>query len=218
MQFDIITIFPDIFDSYINKGMIRLAQEKKKVKFKFHDLREYAVDKYGTIDDRPFGGGAGQVFMIEPLTKALKKIRKKKNSKVILLSAKGKVWSQSKAQSFSKLDQIIFICPRYEGVDERIKEFIDEEISIGEFILTGGELGALTIIDSVTRLLPGVLGGSDSLLEESHSTKGYLEYPQYTRPEIFKYKSKKMAVPKVLLSGHHANINEWRKKHSKFND
>lgn len=215
MQFDLITIFPDIFTSYFSKGMIRIAQEKKKIKCNFHNLRNFAVDKHGTVDDRPFGGGPGQVFMVEPIIKALKKIRRKKKSKIILLSAKGKTWNQQLAQKYSEQEQLIFICPRYEGIDERIKKFIDEEISIGNYVLTGGELGAMVIIDSVTRLLPGVLGKQESLNEESHSTAGYLEYPQYTRPETLIVNKKKLNVPKVLLSGHHQKIKGWREKHSK---
>jgi tRNA (guanine37-N1)-methyltransferase len=228
MKFDLITIFPEIFDSYINKGMLRVAREKKIIKFKIHNLREQAIDNHGTVDDRPFGGGPGQVFMVEPIYKTLKKIKRAKKSKVVLLSAQGKKWNQQLAQKFSKFDQLIFICPRYEGVDERVKKFIDEEISIGDYILTGGELGALVIIDSVTRLIPGVLGKQESLNEESHSTPGYLEYPQYTRPEVFKYsetsktsgtskvskKQKTLKVPKILLSGHHANIEKWRDENS----
>jgi tRNA (guanine37-N1)-methyltransferase len=216
MRFDLLTIFPEIFDSYISKGMLRVAGEKKLIQIKTHNLRDYAVDKYGTVDDRPFGGGPGQVFMVEPIVKALKKIKPKKKSKVILLSAKGKRWTQQLAQKFSKEDQLIFICPRYEGVDERIKKFIDEEISIGDFVLTGGELGALVIIDSVTRLIPGVLGQPESLVEESHSRPGYLEYPQYTRPAEFKHNNQVHKVPKILLSGHHAKINDWRQKKSRI--
>jgi len=230
MNFKILTIFPDIFDSYLNKGMMRIAIEKKIIDVKTINLRDYAVDNHGTVDDRPYGGGPGQVLMVKPVFKSLqlinrttdqlsKKKRKKLKSKVVLLSAKGKTWNQQMAQKFSKLDQIIFICPRYEGHDERILEFVDEEISIGNFVLTGGEIGALTIMDSVTRLLPGVLGKQESLNNESHSTPGYLEYPQYTRPEIFSYKkktkTKKLKVPKVLLSGHHQKIKDWRKKNEK---
>lgn len=221
MRFDVLTIFPDLLDSYLDQGMMRVAQEKKLAKFKFHNLRDKAVDKHGTVDARPFGGGPGQVFMVEPIVKTLEKItkkpffsRKKINRKIILMSAKGQRWNQQLAQEYSQLDQLIFICPRYEGVDERVKEFIDEEISIGDFVLTGGELGAMVVMDSVTRLIPGVLGEPESLSEESHFTKGYLEYPQYTRPEIFKYKNKDYKVPEILLSGHHANIEKWRKENS----
>jgi len=231
MKFNIITIFPEILDSYFSKGMIRIAQEKKLIKIKTHDLRDFATDKHGTVDDRPYGGGPGQVMMVEPVYKAIKKILqlrptastqddKHKKTKIVLLSAKGKKWNQQMAKKFSKLDQVIFVCPRYEGHDERIKKFVDKEISIGNYVLTGGELGAAVIIDSITRLLPGVLGKSDSLKKESHSQPGYLKYPQYTRPEIFEYKSKDAlqrvsTVPKTLLSGHHNKIKAWREKQAK---
>lgn len=219
MKFDLITIFPEIFDSYINKGMLRIAQEKKIVTFKTHNLREYAVDARGTVDGRPFGGGPGQVFMVEPIYKALKKIRRRKKSKVVLLSAKGKTWDQQLAKKYAKLDQVIFICPRYEGVDQRVRKFVDDDIAIGDYVLTGGELGAMVIMDSVTRLIPGVLGEATSIEEESHSEPGYLEYPQYTRPEVFKYKEekkiKKSRVPQILLSGNHGKIKEWREEKSK---
>lgn len=219
MKYEIITIFPDILESYTSKGMLRIAQEKKKIQIKTHNLRNFAIDNHGTVDDRPYGGGPGQVMMVEPVYKSLKKIRRSKKSKVILLSAKGKTWNQQLAQKFSKLDQLIFICPRYEGHDERIKKFVDEEIAIGDYVLTGGELGALVIIDSTARLIPGVLGKEASLIEESHSKPGYLEYPQYSRPEVFtfweKKKKKTLKVPQVLLSGHHKNIEDWRTQKSK---
>jgi len=238
MRFDIITIFPDILDSYTSKGMLRIAQEKKLIEIKAHDLRKFAVNDYGQVDDRPYGGGPGQVLMVEPVYKALRTVckgttkhknieakkRKDKKNKIILLSARGKTWNQGMAREFAKLDRIIFICPRYEGHDERIRKFVDEEVSIGDYVLTGGELGAAVIIDSVTRLIPGVLGKAESLKTESHSTPGYREYPQYTRPEIFSYsktsktsKKKKVVlkVPKVLLSGHHKKIEEWRREHEK---
>lgn len=255
MHFDLITIFPDMLESYFSKGMIRIAQEKKLIKIKTHDLRQFAVDKHGTVDDRPYGGGPGQVLMVEPVYKALKQLsneatkqrsnetmkqptfttssvgKRNKKIKIVLLSARGKKWDQQMAQKFSKLDQVIFVCPRYEGHDERIRKFVDEEISIGDFILTGGELAAAVIIDSVTRLIPGVLGKQESLRDESHSKPGYLEYPQYTRPEVFEFKTcktspaklcgasktSKLKVPMILLSGHHANIAEWRNKHEKLN-
>ncbi|MFH0779867.1 MAG: tRNA (guanosine(37)-N1)-methyltransferase TrmD [Parcubacteria group bacterium] len=277
MKFDIITIFPDILDSYVNKGMLRIAQEKKIIKIKTHNLRDFAVDKHGTVDDKPYGGGPGQVLMVEPVFKALKRIcidkarlvspsskdktrlasqskgskdatscvsRPAKKTKIILLSARGKKWTQQLAQSFSKLDRIVFVCPRYEGHDERIQKLVDEEISIGDYVLTGGELGAMVIMDSITRLIPGVLGKKESLKEESHSQVGYLEYPQYTRPEVFhvshkvktghalshrqaktrhalsaiKTKKTLLKVPSVLLSGHHKNIADWRAKNVKTLD
>ena len=215
MQYDILTIFPNIFDSYINESILGRAQKSKKIKIKVHDIRKNTVDKHGTVDDKPYGGGPGMVMMVEPIYKTLKKIKRKKNSKVVLLSAKGKTWTQQKAQRYKNLDQLILICGHYEGVDERVKNFIDEEISIGDYVLTGGELGAMVLIDSTARLISGVLGKKESLKEESHSKKGYLEYPQYTRPEIFKAGKKEFKVPKMLLSGHHAKIDEWRQKQSK---
>jgi len=216
MQYEILTIFPSIFDSYINESILGRAQKSKKIKIKVHDIRKNAVDKHGTADDKPYGGGPGMVMMVEPIYKTLKKIKRKKNSKVVLLSAKGKTWTQQKAQKYKNLDQLILICGHYEGVDERVKNFIDEEISIGDYVLTGGELGALVLIDSTARLIPGVLGKKESLEEESHSKKGYLEYPQYTRPESFKVGKKQYQVPEILLSGHHAKIKEWREKNSKI--
>lgn len=216
MQYHILTIFPKIFNSYINESILGRAQKSKKIKIKVHDIRKNAADKHGTVDDKPYGGGPGMVMMVEPIYKTLKKIKKKKNSKVVLLSAKGNTWTQQKAQKYKNINQLILICGHYEGVDERIKNFIDEEISIGDYILTGGELGAMVMIDSISRLIPGVLGKEESLKEESHYKKGYLEYPQYTRPEVFKVGKNKFSVPEVLLSGHHAKIEEWREKHSKL--
>ena len=219
MKFQIITIFPNILDSYLSESILKRAQEKKLASFKIHNLRDWTTDKHKTVDDAPYGGGAGMLMKIEPLFKALKSINRevKKTSKrkVILLSASGKKWNQKMAQKYSKLDEIVFICGRYEGVDARIKKFIDEEVSIGEYVLTGGELPAIVMIDSMVRLLPGVLGNQNSVIEESHSEEGLGEYPQYTRPEIFEQAGKKLRVPKVLLSGDHKKIEEWRKKNTK---
>lgn len=221
MKFHLISIFPDIFTSYLNESILKRAQEKKIIKVKTHNLRHYTTDKHQTVDDTPYGGGAGMLMKIEPLYQALKEIKKsssvsnKKKRKIILLSASGKNWSQSLAKKYSQLDELVFICGRYEGVDARIRHFIDEEISIGDYVLTGGELPALVMIDSITRLLPGVLGNEASLLEESHSLAGINEYPQYTRPEVFVADNKKHSVPKVLLSGNHQEIKAWRLKNSK---
>lgn len=221
MRFHLITIFPKIFDSYINEGILKRAQNKKIISFKMHNLRDWTNDKHRSVDDAPYGGGAGMLMKIEPLYRALKEIKKSgrniapKNKKIILLSASGKKWNQSLAKKYTKLKEIIFICGRYEGVDARIKNFIDEEISIGDYVLTGGELPALTIIDSITRLLPGVLGNENSALEESHSETGVLEYPQYTRPEIFKVGSKKYVVPEILLQGDPKKIKAWQKEQQK---
>ncbi|MDP2944045.1 MAG: tRNA (guanosine(37)-N1)-methyltransferase TrmD [bacterium] len=221
MTFHLLTIFPNIFDSYLDESILKRAQKKKAAKFKIHNLRDWTSDKHKTVDDAPYGGGAGMLMKIEPLYKALeniKKLNKKispKKRKIILMSAGGQKWTQALAQKYSKLDEIILICGRYEGVDARIKKFIDEEISVGDYVLTGGELPALTIIDSITRLLPGVLGNNQSLIEESHCESGLLEYPQYTRPEIFTAKGKKYPVPKILLSGDHKKIKAWREKSMK---
>lgn len=218
MRFHVLTIFPRILDSYINEGIIKRAQKNDLIDIMTYDLRDWTADRHRSVDDTPYGGGAGMVMKIEPLYKALKDIKKKakgKKKKVILFSAKGKEWNQQLARKYSKLTDIIMICGRYEGVDERIAGFIDEEISIGNYVLTGGELGALVVVDSVTRLLPGALGNIMSSEDESHAQEGVLEYPQYTRPEIFKAGRKKLAVPRVLLSGNHAEIEKWREKHKK---
>lgn len=220
MNFKIITIFPEIFSSYINEGMIGRALREKKIKITAHDLRRWTKDNHRTVDDTPYGGGAGMVMKIEPIYKALGALKlrgssKGKKTKVVLLSAKGKKWDQQTAKKYAKLNEVAFICGRYEGVDERVLEFIDEEISIGDYVLTGGELGALVMIDSITRLLPGVLGNKESAQDESHSEEGVLEYPQYTRPEIFSAAGKKYAVPKVLLGGNHAEIEKWRNEKKK---
>ncbi len=221
MKFHLLTIFPDIFDSYLNESILKRAHDKKAAEYKIHNLRDWTTDKHKTVDDAPYGGGAGMLMKIEPLYKALEAIKKMskkanpKKRKIILMSASGKKWTQALAQKYSKLDELILICGRYEGADARIRKFIDEEISIGDYVLTGGELPALTIIDSITRLLAGVLGNSQSIVEESHSESGTLEYPQYTRPEVFIAGGKKYPVPKILLSGDHKKIEEWREKSKK---
>jgi tRNA (guanine37-N1)-methyltransferase len=217
MRFKIITIFPDMFRSYFSEGIIRRAADKKIISLQTYDLRDWTHDKHRSVDDTPYGGGAGMVMKIETLYSALQDVKKadkttKAKRKIVLLSAKGQTWNQALARRYSKLDEIIFVCGRYEGVDQRIENFIDEEISIGDYVLTGGELGAMTIIDSLTRLLPGALGNEESATDESHSQEGVLEYPQYTKPAIFKAGKKSYAVPDVLLSGNHAEIKKWREK------
>ena len=214
-KFKIITIFPEILSSYYNESIIKRACDKKIIGIENYNLRDWTTDNHKTVDDTPYGGGAGMLMKIEPLYKALQAIKKGGNSKkrkIVLMAASGTTWTQKKAKEYTKLDEIIIICGRYEGVDTRIKEFIDEEISIGDYVLTGGELGAAVMIDSISRLLPGVLGNDDSAIEESHSEEGVMEYPQYTRPEIFKVGKKSFPVPRVLLEGNHKLINEWRKK------
>lgn len=196
MVFDILTIFPKIFDSYFEHSLIRHAKEKKLIKINIWDLRDFTKDKHRVVDDRPFGGGPGMVLKVEPIYRALKKIKSKK---VVLLSPRGRRFNQKKAKELSQLKQLTLICGRYEGVDERVKKFIDEEISIGDYILSGGELPAMMIVEAVTRLIPGVLGNIESLKD--------IGYPVYTRPENFKG----MKVPKVLISGNHKKIAKWRK-------
>jgi tRNA (guanine37-N1)-methyltransferase len=218
MKFDIITIFPEILDSYFKEGMIGRALKTKKIKIKAHDLRKWANDKHRSVDDSPYGGGAGMVMKAEPIIKALKQVvknRLNRGRKIVLLSAKGERWTQKKAREYAKLKEIIFICGRYEGVDERVLNLIDEEISIGDYVLTGGELGAAVVIDSVSRLLPGVLGNDESAVSESHSEEGVLEYPQYTRPDVLTIGKKSCKVPEVLLSGDHARIAKWREENKK---
>ena len=235
MQFDIITIFPKMFDSYFNESILARARKNKLIKVNVHNLRDYTEDKHKTVDDTPYGGGAGMVFKIEPIYKVLVKIvgksklkcfRKriknqkseiKNNSKtkIILLSAKGKKFDQAMARKFSKLDKLILICGRYEGVDERVAKYlVDDEISIGEYVLMGGELPAMVVTDSVTRLIGGVLGNEKSAENESFSQAEYLEHPHYTKPEIFSPDKKtSWGAPKVLLSGDHKKIEEWRERH-----
>ena len=213
MRFDIITIFPQILDSYFSFAQIKRAKEKGLIDIALHDLRDFTKDKHRTTDDAPYGGGAGMVMKVEPIEKCIAEVLKqspfpREEIKIILLSAKGKIFTQKKSSELSKkYKQIIFICGRYEGVDERVaKHVADEEISLGKFVLSGGELGAALVLDSVTRLLPEVLGNKESLLEESYNTQE-IEYPQYTRPEVFKG----WKVPKVLLGGDPKEIEKWRK-------
>jgi tRNA (guanine37-N1)-methyltransferase len=241
LQFDIITIFPEIFDSYFKESILKRAQEKKIIKIKIHNLRDYTKDKHKTVDDRPYGGGAGMIMKVDVIYRAVLNIIdkriEKRDRRIILFSAKGKKFEQKKAQKLKKYKQIILICGRYEGVDERVAKYIaDEELSIGDYVLTGGELPAMVVLDATARLMPGVIK-EDSLKEESFNSKIknskleiQKEYPQYTRPEIFEpkkfvknwkaypsnfCKTKTWRVPRVLLSGHHKNIKDWQNKHSK---
>jgi len=216
MKFDIVTIFPGIFNSYFDESILKRAQAKKLVEIKIHNLRDYTKDKRKTIDDTPYGGGAGMVMMVKPIYECIKKIKKSDKSRIILFSAKGKKYTQADARRLAKYNNLTFICGRYEGVDERVAENLaDEEISIGDYILTGGEIPAMVLVDSISRLIPGILGNPKSLDEESFGKKirnSVLEYPQYTKPEDFAG----WKVPKILLSGDHQKIKEWRNKNSKI--
>jgi tRNA (guanine37-N1)-methyltransferase len=217
LKFDIITIFPQIFDSYLKESLIGRAQKKGSISIKIHNLRDFTSDPHKTVDDRPFGGGLGMVMKIEPIYKAVKKIKKGRKSKIILFTPRGKKFNQKIAYQLSKLSQIIMICGRYEGVDERVaKHIADIELSIGDFDLMGGELPAMVVMETVTRLIPGVIGKPALLKERITKDKGFVECPQYTRPEVFSPgKGVKWKVPKVLMSGNHKEIEEWRKKRTK---
>ncbi len=232
VKIDIITIFPEIFDFYLGQSLINKAQKKGVLKIKTHQLRDFTSDKHNTVDDKPFGGGRGMVLKIEPILKAVQFLKKSqetrnkkqtnsklqiKNSKIILFSPRGKKFNQKMATDWAKQDQLIFICGRYEAIDERVaKNLATDIVSIGDYVLMGGELPALVAIESIVRLLPGAVGNSESLIGERITEKGgFVEYPQYTRPDVMEINGKKARVPKVLLSGNHKKINEWRAKHSK---
>ena len=215
-QFDIITIFPEILDSYFNESLFKRGQKNKLVKIKTHNLRSYTKDKHKTVDAKIYGGGGGLLFKPDVMMRAIKGVPKKKNRRVILMSPTGHTFNQKKSKQLAKYDQLIFICPRYEGIDARVEKMVDEKISIGDYILTGGELGAAIIIDAVSRHILKFVGKEQSVLDESFSKENYLEYPQYTRPEVIKYNGKELKVPKVLLSGHHAEIEKWKIKQSKI--
>ena len=217
MRFDIITIFPESLREYFNSSILGRAQKDKKIEINLHNLRDFANDKHKKVDDKSFGGGPGMVMKIEPIAKTILKIKSKisnlGNSKIILFSPSGKQFTQKMAKDWAKkYDSLILICGRYEGVDARVKKVLNaEEISIGPYILTGGELPAAVVADAVARHIPNVLGKEESLEEE----RGMSGFPVYTKPEVFEFKGKKYSAPKVLLSGHHEKIKNWREKHSK---
>ncbi len=206
MLFDILTIFPELFSSPLQEGILRRAIAAEKIAVNLHNIRDYTVDKHNMTDDRPFGGGEGMVMKPEPLTACLHDIQGREPGRVILLSPRGKKYNQQQAARLAGYRRLVLVCGRYEGVDERFaKQSVDEEISIGDYILTGGELAAMILIDSITRLLPGVLGCSGSAENDTFS-HGLLKHPQYTRPRDFAGKT----VPEELLSGNHADISGYR--------
>lgn len=211
MRFDILTIFPQIFDSYFKEGMIRKGTEQKHLEIFVHDLRNFSKDKHAKVDDIPYGGGPGMVMTPQPLYDAIQHLKTLNKGPVIYLSPKGKTLTHTRAQKLSKIPGMILVCGRYEGIDQRIIDLcIDQELSIGKYILTGGELAAMVTIDVVCRFVEGVLGDKNSHQEETFSQafKGKKEYPHYTRPEIFQ----DIKVPDILLSGHHAKIKKWREE------
>jgi tRNA (guanine37-N1)-methyltransferase len=205
MIIDILTLFPKMFENILGESMMKIAQKKGLVEMNVRNLRDWTSDAHKTADDKPFGGGPGMVMKVEPVYRALEDLKASKKSRVILLTPQGKKFGQKAAERLAKERRLVLICGHYEGVDERIRELADEEISIGDYILTCGELPALIVIDAIVRLIPGVLGHKDSTGLESFEN-GLLEYPQYTRPAEFKG----MKVPGVLLSGNHKNIERWR--------
>ncbi|MBI4550577.1 MAG: tRNA (guanosine(37)-N1)-methyltransferase TrmD [Candidatus Omnitrophica bacterium] len=208
LTIEILTLFPEMFAGPFRESMIRLAKEKGLVKIKVHNLRRWARDKHRSCDDKPYGGGAGMVMMVEPIHDALEHLKAKPGAEVVLLSPQGERFSQDLAWELARRKRLILICGHYEGVDERVREhYVDREISVGDFVLTGGELPAMCVADSLVRLVPGVVGNQDSIRHESFQ-EGLLEYPHYTRPREFRG----MTVPDVLLSGDHKKVEEWRKK------
>lgn len=216
MTFDILTLFPEMFAGPFDQSIIKRAKGKSLISINIHNIRQWAIDKRGTIDDRPYGGGVGMIMRIEPIFHALQDVPKLKNTKIVLLDPRGINFTQNKAREYSKLDQLILISGHYEGIDERVREhLVDESVSIGDYVLTGGEIPTMVIVDAVTRLLPGVLEKPEATEIESFSdsstsyklqAKSYMEYPQYTRPEDFLG----WKVPQTLLSGNHEEIKKWR--------
>ena len=218
VKFTIISLFSDALDPYLNSSMMWKAKEKGVAEFDFVDLREFGLGAHKSVDDTPYGGGDGMLLMCEPVFNAIESVKKNSpNAKVILPTPAGQTWHQGIIRNFverintGEENHYIILCPHYEGYDERILTIVDYKISLGHFVLTGGELPALIVIDSIVRLLPGVLGGENSAIIESFSEENTIEYPQYTKPADFRG----MQVPEVLLSGHHAKIAEWRKAHSR---
>jgi tRNA (guanine37-N1)-methyltransferase len=208
MKINILTLFPDMFNIF-NHSIIGKAQEKEILSIKPINIRDYSLNKHKKVDDYPYGGGAGMVMAPQPIVSSIIETKKNNNGKVIFLGPKGKTFNQNLAKELSKESELIFLCGHYEGIDERVYDYIDMEISLGDFVLTGGEMACIPIVDSIVRLIPGVLGKEESYQEESFYD-GLLEYPQYTRPEVFEGKK----VPEVLISGHHENIRKWRRKQS----
>ncbi len=209
MKYHILGLFPEILDHYFSQSLLGKAREKGVIGFQYHQLRDYAQNKHSAVDDKPYGGGAGMIFMPEVVCRAVREIKEKHNIKrVILTSPAGKLLTPQKAKELSQQESVMFLCGRYEGVDQRaIDLVVDEEISIGDYVVSGGELATAVIMDAVSRYIPGVVGKEESIRLESHEDI-LLEHPHYTRPEVFEDKK----VPEVLLSGHHKKIEEWQKE------
>lgn len=215
MQITILTLFPGFFESVLTSSILKRAQAKQLVTFSIVNIRDYTTDKHQTTDDRPFGGGPGMVMKIEPIDAALTAVKEAHpdwRRRIVLTSAKGRVFTQQVAQEYADYEELVIICGHYEGVDERVVQYlIDEEVRIGDYVLTGGEPAAAVITDAVTRLVPGVLGNEESNLKESHTQPGVLGFPQYTRPEVYKGWS----IPEVLMTGNHQKVTAWRDEQMK---
>jgi len=229
MKLSILTLFPEFFDTPFQASILKRAQDTSAVEFNIVNIRDFATDKHKVTDDRPYGGGPGMVMKVDPIYLALESVlgvdpaahrnqnREKGlwSTRVLLTSAKGRLFTQGSAQLYSKLEHLIILCGHYEGVDERVAEYlVDEEVRIGDYVLTGGEPAAVVIADAVSRLQPGVLGNEESIVGESHSVPGYMAHPQYTRPVEFKG----WKVPDILLTGHHANITDWRHQQTSLDE
>lgn len=224
MKIDILTLFPKMFSGPFEESIIKRAREKGLVEIAIHNLRDWAEDRHKTVDDKPYGGGAGMVLRVDIIDKAITQLKKQKSkgkstikklkftTHVVLLSPQGQTFNQQTARRLAKLDHLILIAGHYEGFDGRIRDYlIDEEVSIGDYVLTGGELPAMVVTDSLVRLIPEVLGDKNSLKDETHSKPGKVKYPVYTRPETYK----NWDVPKILLSGNHAEVEKWRREKQK---
>src|SRR5690625_3188081 len=212
MKIDILTLFPEMFESPFNYSMVKRALDGDQVEIQPINFRKYGVGKHQMVDDTPYGGGAGMLLKPEPIFEAIEEIEKQaptSKKRIVLMDPAGKPFNQAMAEDFSKEEHLVFICGHYEGYDERIRTLVTDEVSLGDYVLTGGELAAMVMIDATVRLLPGVVGNEASVIEDSHST-GLLEHPHYTRPAVYKG----MKVPDVLTSGHHEKIEEWRHKES----
>lgn len=207
MKITVLSLFPEMFSPILNSSILKRAQEKSLVEFEIINFRNFSQNKHNTVDDTPYGGGAGMVLSIEPIYYALESIQDRDKAHIVLLTPQGSVYNQAKARSFAKFEHLVFICGHYEGFDERIRSLVDEEISVGDYVMTGGEIASIAILDSVVRLIPGVLGSEDSYIHDSFF-EDYLDYPQYTKPRDFKG----MKVPEVLLNGDHKKIDDWRKE------
>ena len=207
-RFDIITIFPGMFESPLNESILKRARDEGLLDITLHDLRDYTLDKHRRVDDCPFGGGVGLVMNVEPIARAIEAVRENRpGARTILLSPGGQSFDQKMAWELSEEEKLIFVCGRYEGVDERVLNFVDSVVSIGDYVMAGGEVPAMVIIEAVSRLIPGVVGDENSIIEESFEGNR-LEHPQYTKPREFRG----LKVPEVLLSGHHRKIQDWQRK------